>query len=461
MSDSIGTEACPLRVAVIGSGPSGFYAAEALLRDERPATVDVYDRLPTPYGLVRGGVAPDHEKIKKVVATYQKVAARPGFGFYGNVHLGRDVDVGFLRRHYDAVVLAVGAETDRRLGIPGEDLPGSHTATEFVGWYNGHPDYRERHFDLSSEVAVVIGHGNVAMDVSRILAKTVDELRATDIAAHALEALAESKVREIHVIGRRGPVQAKFTPPEIREVGELQNCEPVVDPGDLELDPASAGELEASRDAQKNLEILRGFAERSPGAHTDRRYRVWFLHSPVALEGDGRVERVVLERNRLEGEAGALKARSTGEQVRLDAGLFFRSVGYRGIPIPGVPFDDRRGVIPNVAGRVVESDGTPVPGLYVAGWIKRGPSGIIGTNRADAKETVTELLADVAKLPVATVRSREAVEADFRERGVRFVTFEDWERLDALEVEAGQAVGKPREKLTRVAEMLAALDAQQ
>jgi len=458
---TLGTEQRPLRVAVVGSGPSGFYAAEALLRDPRPTVVDVFDRLPTPYGLVRGGVAPDHEKIKRVVATYQKVARMDGFGFYGNVHLGRDIDLPLLRRHYDAILLAVGAETDRKLGIPGEDLAGSHTATEFVGWYNGHPDYRERTFDLSAEVAVVIGHGNVAMDVSRILSKTVDELRGTDIAAHALDALASSRVREVHVIGRRGPAQAKFTPPEIREVGELDDCEPVVDPADLELDPASAEEAQASRDATQNLEILRGFAARGAGQKASKRYRLWFLHSPVALEGKDRVERVVLEKNRLEGEAGRLKARGTGERVALDAGLVFRSVGYRGVAIPGVPFDEGRGVIPNDAGRVQDGQGGRVPGLYVAGWIKRGPSGIIGTNRADAKETVAHLLSDADGLTPAPEPTSDALEATLRQQGVRFVSFADWERLDVLETTAGKQVGKPREKITRVAEMLAALDKQQ
>lgn len=450
---SIGTEERPLRVAVVGSGPSGFYAAEALIRSKTPVRVHVFDRLPTPFGLVRGGVAPDHPKIKTVIRAYEKTAAHPWFAFFGNVKLGEDVSVDELRRHYDAVVLATGCETDRRLDIPGEDLAGSHTATEFVGWYNGHPDYRDRAFDLSGEVAVVIGQGNVAMDVSRILAKTPEELRHTDIASHALEVLAESRIREIHVIGRRGPAQAKFTPPEIREIGELTDCEPVVSPADLALEPADAAEVEASRDAQQNMEILRGFAERTPSPNKRRRFHLWFHHGPRQLVGDGRVERVVLEKNRLEGEAGARKARGTGETVELACDVFFRSVGYRGVAIPGVPFDERSGLVPNEQGRV-----TGATGLYVAGWIKRGPSGVIGTNRADAKDTVQRLLADVEALPPAPEPDHAPLLATLEARGKRVVTFDDWNAIDAAERAAGEAAGKPREKLTRIAEMLAVLE---
>ena len=453
----LGSASRPLRVAVIGSGPSGFYAAEALFKAEAVVQVELFDRLPTPYGLVRGGVAPDHQKIKNVIKVYDRIAATPGFAFLGNVTVGRDVSVDELRRFYDAVLFTSGAETDRRLGIPGEDLPGSHTATEFVGWYNAHPDYRARVFDLSTEVAVVIGQGNVAMDVSRILAKTVDELKDTDIAEHALDALAESNVREIHLIGRRGPAQCKFTPPEIKEIGELVDCDPVVHPEDLELNDASRLELEDKANAlnRKNYETLTQFSQRS--APTKRkRYVCRFLESPVELQGEQRLERVVLEKNALQGEPNHQWAEGTGEKLTLDAGLLFRSIGYRGVAIPGAPFDERRGTMPNREGRVTEGD-VVIPGLYAAGWIKRGPSGVIGTNKPDAYETVKVLLEDVPTLAPCSEPATQALVELLARRGVRAVSFEDWRRIDAAETARGASRGKPREKFSTVEEMLAIL----
>ncbi len=455
---SLGTDLHPCRVAIVGSGPSGFYAAEALFRSTTNVRVDMFDRLPTPFGLVRGGVAPDHAKIKAVAVKFTKLALDERFAFLGNVCLGTDVTLAELRSFYDAVLLTTGAEADRRLGIPGEDLSGSHTATEFVGWYNGHPDYRERQFDLSQEVAIVVGQGNVAMDVSRILAKTVDELAKTDIAEHALDALSSSKVKEIHLLGRRGPVQAKFTPPEIREMGELSDCDPVVDKADLELNPASRAELEElkNKELRENFDILRSFAERAPTSK-HKRFVVHFLNSPIELQGEGRVERMVLGRNSLEGEPFQQSAKDTGEREELECGLVFRSVGYRGTGINGVPFDERKAVIPNVQGRVHEA-GVVVPGLYAAGWIKRGPSGVIGTNKPDAVETVQALLEDVTTLPEAKVRDTNALVELLKGRGVRVVSFADWQKIDAVEVERGKAKGKPREKLVSVEEMLSVLD---
>jgi len=456
----LGTPARPLRVAVVGSGPSGFYAAEALFKAGPEVRVDVFDRLPTPFGLVRGGVAPDHQKIKNVTRVYDRIAADARFSFLGNVTVGRDVSVEELRGFYDAVLFTCGAETDRRLGIPGEDLPGSFTATEFVGWYNAHPDYRDRVFDLSAEVAVVIGQGNVAMDVSRILSKTVDELKTTDIAAHALEALAESRVREVYLVGRRGPVQAKFTPPEIKEIGELAACDPVVAPEDLELNEASRVELEdpGNKHQRRNYEILREFSRREPGAK-GRRYLCRFLESPVALEGEGRLERVVLERNVLKGDPGNQWAEGSGDTHSLACGILFRSIGYRGVPLPGVPFDERRGVFPNRKGRILDGE-TVVPGLYAAGWIKRGPSGVIGTNKPDAVETVECLLEDLSSLEPSVRPDRAGLVELLAGRGVRVVDYEDWRALDAAEIERGKAKGKPREKFPTVAAMLEALDSQ-
>jgi ferredoxin--NADP+ reductase len=453
------TESAPLRVAVIGSGPSGFYATEALLKSDPAVAVDMYERLPTPYGLVRSGVAPDHPKLKQAIDVYARIAESPSFRFFGNVTVGEDLAVEDLKQAYHAVIFTCGAQTDRRLGIAGESLPGSHTATEFVGWYNGHPDYRDREFDLSCDTAVVIGQGNVAADVSRILAKTVDELKHTDITEHALEVLAESKVREIWVVGRRGPAQAKFTSKELKEFGELADCDPVIDAVELELGEASRAELEDKKNAggRKVFEIFQSFTH-PPVTGKTRRLHFTFCKSPVELLGDEQLEAVKLELNRLSGEPFRQVAEGTGEFMQLDCGILFRSIGYRGVPVPGVPFDDKRGVIPNAEGRVVDGD-TPVPQLYVAGWIKRGPTGIIGTNRADSVATVQSLLDDIAALKSLGQRSgAEETSRLLHERGIRYVSFSDWAKINHSEIERGQPKGKPREKYTRIQEMLGLLD---
>ncbi len=449
-----GSEQRPLRVAIIGSGPSGFYAAEALFKTVPAVTVDMFDRLPTPFGLVRGGVAPDHPKIKTAVRVYEKIADRPDFRLLGNVTVGEDISIDELRRHYDAILLAYGASSDRRLGIPGEDLPGSHTATEFVGWYNGHPDYRDRVFDLSHETAVVIGQGNVAVDVARILCKTPDELRGTDIAAHALEALAQSRIRHVYVVGRRGPVQARFTPQELRELGRLEATRPEVSNEDLALDPLSEAEL-ADKDnlhSQRNMAVLEELAamDRAGAART---CHIRFFRNPVAIQGATRVEQVVLEKTVLSGAPFRTRAEGTGLVEAIPCGLVFRSVGYRGVALPGVPFDAARGIVPNDRGRVLQ-DGVPVPGLYVAGWIKRGPSGVIGTNKPDSYETAAALVEDRAVLPACPESAPHAVSALLASRGVRVVGWEQWRRIDAAEVARGAEAGKPREKFTRIAEML-------
>lgn len=455
---NLGAPDRPLRVAVVGSGPSGFYAAQALLKAELDVRVDVFDRLPSPFGLVRLGVAPDHQKIKNVIGVFERIAAKPECRFIGNVTVGRDVTVKELQRHYDAVIFANGAESDRRLNIPGEDLPGSHTATEFVAWYNGHPDYRDHTFDLSQEAAVVIGQGNVAVDVCRILAKTVDELKHTDIAQRALDALAESCIRDIYMVGRRGPVQAKFTQLEIKEMGQLEACDPVVDGADLEFDPVSQAEYDdpENKSAKRIVPILSEFAARE-SSDKERRLHILFTKSPIEIKGASRVESIVLEQNELVGEPFAVKARGTGSTEELRCGLVFRSVGYRGVPMAGVPFDERGGIIPNEDGRVLD-EGTPVSGLYTVGWIKRGPSGIIGTNKPDSHSTVASLLEDLPDLQPCPAPETDRVLALLKDRGVRVVTFEDWQKIDAAEVERGRAAGKPREKYLTVEEMLAKLD---
>jgi ferredoxin--NADP+ reductase len=448
----------PLRVAIVGAGPSGFYAAEYLQRHGDPVEIDLIDRLPTPFGLVRGGVAPDHPKIKAVTRVYEKAATHPSFRFLGNVTVGRDLTADELRRYYHAVIWAVGAETDRQLGIPGEALAGSHAATEFVGWYNGHPDYRDRVFDLTQESAAVIGLGNVAMDVTRILASSPEELAGTDIAPYALDALRGSRVRTIYLLGRRGPVQAAFTNPELKELGVLGITDIQIDPAELELDPASAAELVDGehREAEKNLHTMREFAARPPGGKP-RRIVLRFLVSPTALEGAERVERIVLGRNRLERDSsGTIQARPTGETESVPVGLVFRSVGYRGVAVPGLPFDERRGIIPNDAGRVLDSAGAVLPGAYAVGWIKRGPTGVIGTNKPDAGETAERLLEDwkAGNLPAA-VADRDALLRLLADRGVDVVSWTDWRALDAHEVAAGAAYGAPRCKVTDIDEMLA------
>ncbi len=424
-----------LRVAVVGSGPAGFYAAAALLGSDLPIEVDLIERLPTPWGLVRLGVAPDHPNIKAVSRAFEKIAQQPGFRFFGNVEIGRDVTHAELAGLYDAVVYSVGAQTDRRLGIPGEDLPGSWAATEFVAWYNGHPDFQQLEFDLSHERAVVIGNGNVALDVARMLALTPEELAPTDTTDAAIAAINEAGIREIVVVGRRGPVQAAWTPVEVGELGELAGADIVVDPADLDLDPASAAELEAAAPTVKrNVEHLRDYAGRSPSGKP-RRIRLRFFHSPVAILGDSAVEAIELGRNELvDGRAVA-----TDERETVECGIVFRSVGYHGVALPGLPFDEGRGTIPNESGRVE-------PGLYVAGWIKRGPSGVIGTNKKDATETVTLLLED-ARAGALPPRGEGTLESLLEQKGVEAVLYAGWEAIDRAEKAAGEPHGRPRIKL--------------
>ncbi|MGE7157085.1 FAD-dependent oxidoreductase [Methylorubrum rhodesianum] len=443
-----------LKVAVVGGGPSGFYAAEALLAAERPIEVDLIERLPTPYGLVRFGVAPDHPKLKSVCSTFAAIAAHERFAFFGNVEVGRDLETGELLKLYDAVLFAHGASSDRSLGIPGENLPGSHSATEFVAWYNGHPDFRDCDFNLGTKHVVVVGQGNVAVDVCRILAKTADELRGTDICKHALEVLAESRVTDIHLVGRRGPAQAKFAAKELREFGELAAADPIVDPADLELAESCLAELAspAGAAAAQNIKFLRKFAAINPSK--SRRIHVRFNLGPKAIEGCGRVERMLFERNCLVGEPFAQEGRPTGEIVELETGLVLRSVGYRGVRLPGLPFDSRKHTVPHQDGRILDENGAHLRGAYVSGWIKRGPSGIIGVNRADSIATVESLLADFVDVS-SDRQGRSGLKTLLAERRVETVDFSMWSLIDAAECAAGQATSKPREKITSIAEMLA------
>ncbi|HTA15041.1 MAG TPA: FAD-dependent oxidoreductase [Solirubrobacteraceae bacterium] len=449
----------PIRIAVVGAGPAGFYTAGHLLKESEvsghPIEVDMFERLPTPWGLVRSGVAPDHPKIKSVTRIYEKTAAHRRFRFFGNVELGRDISRDELAEHYHAIVYATGSPTDRPLGIPGEELPGSHPATDFVGWYNGHPDYCEHDFDLSATRAVVIGNGNVALDVARMLTLSHEELAVTDIADHALHALDASNVREIVVVGRRGPAQAAFTNPELLELGELADADVIVDSEELERALATP-DPNVDPTSQRNVSVLRDYAQRAPEGRS-KRVILRFLLSPVELIGDeGGVQQVVLARNALTaGDNGRLRAEATGEVEAIEAGLVMRAIGYRGIALPGVPFDERSATIPNDGGRVNHPDG-PRSGEYAVGWIKRGPSGVIGTNKKDAQETVDALLADLASDVhlQPTDADPQAIEALLQERVPSLVTYEGWSEIDRHEQSLGEPHGRPRVKLTRIEELL-------
>jgi ferredoxin/flavodoxin---NADP+ reductase len=436
------------RAAVVGAGPAGFYATEQLLR--AGIEVDLFDALPTPFGLVRAGVAPDHPKIKSVTRIYEATAAHPAFRFFGGVELGPDLSREDLLERYHAVLYAVGTAADKKLGIVGEDRAGSVAATEFVSWYNGHPEFADHEFDLSCERAVVVGNGNVAIDVARMLALDPDELALTDAADHAIECLARARVRDVVILGRRGPAQAAFTNPELRELGELKRADVIVDPTELD-------EVEVSDDmppaVRRNVDLLRTYSRRDP-AGKSHRIALRFLRSPVEVLGTERVTGLRVAKNRL---GAGQRAIPTGAQEVIQCGLVVRSIGYRGRPLPGLPFDASSGLIRNDGGRVTGEDGKPLRGEYVVGWIKRGPSGVIGTNKKDAAETTANLLADARadRLNEPTADTdREAIEAWLRTRVAGLVTWAGWRAIDEHEVHKGQQLGRPRIKVVRRTELL-------
>jgi ferredoxin--NADP+ reductase len=443
------------RVAVVGAGPSGLYAAAALVASETAVDVDVLDRLPAPYGLVRYGVAPDHVKMKSVI----RVLGRP-FGpgevrFVGGVRIGESgIPLAALREHYTAVVHAVGSAVDRRLGIPGEDLPGSIGSGAIVGWYCGHPDHLAAPL-LDTPAVAVVGAGNVALDVARVLARTPDELSSTDVPDAVLDALRRGRVRDVHVLIRRGPQHVKFTPVELRQLGDLADAEVVVhDDGLLAAGgPDDLLETVTDRRERANLAVLAEWAHATPG-HAARRIHLRFLRSPVRILGTDRVTGVVVERTAL-GPDG--RVRGTGEEETLDVGLVVRAVGYTAVPIAGLPFDPDTGTVPSVAGRVVDAAGEVVPGEYVTGWIRRGPTGVIGTNKHDAVETAASVLADLPTLPPPAHPEADDLAALLDAHGVRPVDWAAWLRLDAEEIRLGAARGAERVKVADLQEMLAAV----
>lgn len=461
----VGTAASPLRVAIIGAGPAGFYAAEHLYKQQGLVVqVDMYDRLPTPFGLVRNGVAPDHQKIKSVTAVFDRTAQKPGFRFFGNIELGRDISVDDLRDHYHQIIYTTGAQTDRSLNIPGADLEGHHPATDFVAWYNGHPDFRHLHFDLSQEKIAVVGIGNVAMDVARILCRTPEELAQTDIADYALEALSKSKVKVVYVLGRRGPAQAAFTTPEIKELGEMEDTDTFTLAAEVALDPLSEASLaeSADRGTMRKVEIIQSYAHNHPTGKS-RKLFVRFLVSPTELydDGNGHVKAMKLVHNELyKTDAGSLRPRATDKTEVIEVGLVFRSIGYLGVPLPGVPFNESWGVILNDNGRVTDPNTKePVTGEYTAGWIKRGPSGVIGTNKPDSVATVDLMMADLKAGDHLhpTAPTAEAVADLIAQRQPHFFTYADWQKLNEIETARGAELGRPRLKFTCVEDMLAAV----
>ena len=453
------------RVAVIGSGPAGFYACEHLFKkQEHSFSIDMFDKLPTPHGLVRSGVAPDHQKIKSVTRVYDKIASNENFRFFGLVEYGKHITIDDLKRHYHIVIFATGAQTDRRMNIPGEDLDGSHTATEFVAWYNGHPDYKDYKFDLTQEKVAIVGVGNVAVDVARILCRTEEELMQTDIADYALEALKNSNVKEVYLLGRRGPAQAAFTNPEVKELGNLDDAQAITRIEEVELDEFTKELLEDKEDRSlvKKIEILNAYSE-DIEFQKSKKLHIRFLVSPVEIVGDqeGKVKSIKLVKNELyKTDDGSLRPRATDETEELEVGLVFRSIGYLGVPLPEVPFHERWGVIHNEKGRVIDPEtNVHVHGIYSTGWIKRGPTGVIGTNKLDSGETVECIVEDIVSGHLLSPQASEPEHISdlINERQPQHFSYEDWLKLNELEILKGEEQGRPRVKYTSIDDMLDAV----
>ena len=432
------------KVAIIGSGPSAFYAAQALFKSDLEIHVDMFEKLPTPFGLLRAGVAPDHQQMKTVSKSYEKIAENERFRFFGNVTISKDIDIETLRDHYSAVIIAVGTETDRKMNIKGEEIKGSHTATEFVAWYNGHPNYQNKEFNLDGEHAIIIGQGNVAVDVTRILAKSNNELKTTDITDKALKKLDKSKIKNIYMIGRRGAAQAAFTELEIKELGNIENVDLLIN--DFDITKNDEIEIEGSNKKKKNIALLKNFNENKKQSNAKKTIHINFLSSPIEIiEKNGRISKVRFCKNKLSGEPNNQKAIATDDYFELPCDILFRSIGYHGIELEGVPFNINKGVIPNIEGQVTTLEGSIIPNLFVTGWIKRGPSGVIGTNRSDSIETVSHCLNSISQ---SQIKVHEDITTLLTERKIPYITYEQWKIIDAHEVENGKKHGKPREKIT-------------
>jgi len=445
-SQSVGTPACPLRVAIVGAGPAGIYAADVLMKSDTSVSIDLFERLPAPFGLIRYGVAPDHPRIKGIVKALHQVLSKPEVRLLGNVEYGVDVKLDDLRRHYDAVVFTTGAEKDRDLDIPGIDKDGSFGGADFVSWFDGHPDVAQE-WPLDAEQIAVVGAGNVGLDVSRMLSKTADELLVTEIPDNVYRGLAASPVREVHVFARRGPAQAKFTPLELRELDHSPNVEVIVDPEDIEYDEGSVKAINSDNQTKLVVRELERYAMRDPGPRP-RKLFLHFFSAPVEVLGDGRVEGFRTERTELTGDGSV---RGTGVMTDWPVQALYRCVGYRSTELPGLPWDSRNHVVPHEAGRVLDLDGNPLPGVYVNGWVKRGPVGLIGHTKGDAIETVSSMLADLPTMPVAPERTTESVTEFLNSRDIAWTTWDGWQLLDAHERALGEAYGPvgdaPRERV--------------
>ena len=431
-----------LRVAVIGSGPAGIYAADALVKSDVDVAVDILERDPAPYGLIRYGVAPDHPRIKEIVKALRKTMAHPAIRFLGNVAYGTDLKLDDLRQFYDAVVFATGARDDKPLDIPGVDLPGSHGAAGFVSWYDGHPDV-PREWPLTAESVAVLGAGNVALDVARVLAKTADELSTTEIPDNVYAGLAANRAQDVHIFARRGPAQVKFTPMELKELGQSPNVDVIVHPEGFELDEGSMEAIRATKSVKLVVDRLQNYIACEPSGKAHRLH-IHFCEAPTAVHGDDHVTGLRTERTELTGDGNV---RGTGEYTDWDVQAVYRAIGYLSTPLADVPFDHRKGVVPNDGGRVLDLDGDALTGTYVTGWIKRGPIGLIGHTKSDASETVSKLLEDADSLQGAEHPEPDAVTAHLADRGVAYTTWEGWEKLDAHELALGEAEGRERKKV--------------
>lgn len=445
------------RVAIVGSGPAGFFAADHLLKNkELNIEIDMYDKLPTPFGLVRSGVAPDHQKIKTVTKVYDKIAANPKFRFYGLIEYGKHITLDDLKQHYHQVLFATGAQTDRRMNIPGEDLNRSHTATEFVAWYNSHPDFADLEFDLSGEKIAIIGMGNVAVDVARILCRSEEELSKTDIAGYAFKKLVNSNVKEVFMIGRRGPAQAAFTNPELKELGNLDIADCIILKEESQLDDLTTQYLSDNpeRSIERKVEMISEYSNHTKTK--EKSLTIRFLLSPTEIIPDevGNVKAIKLVKNTLlKSDDGSLRPKATEENEILEVDMVFRSIGYQGIPLPEIPFKESWGIIPNKNGRITDiSEENTLTGLYCTGWIKRGPTGVIGTNKTDSAETVALMIEDINNNNTFQPENTESekIEALIKERNPEYIDYEDWLKIDSEEIARGEKVGRPRVKFTKI-----------